>query len=268
MYRMIQAEKQAASPAPREAGAEQNGQTAERNRTPGAAPDEPPVRETVIVVPGPAIWRIRGTLTAARGMLALEDKEGVLWYLPGLDRYIGFIDGLNAGEEAAMEGYAPPQGSSQERYFQPVRLFIDEMAYDLTIPPYGIAVPGIGIPAPGGQTTVIRETERRGGNQNPAERRVRGGERGGTAPESRRGGDYNEDGWYLDDWDDPPSRNRNKRERSRREPAARPVWEHNHKSPWAPPPSVLEFEMDYDSFWRDDPAKQKRRERDSREIWY
>jgi hypothetical protein len=30
----------------------------------------------------------------------------------------------------------------------------------------------------------------------------------------------------------------------------------------------MDFEMDYDSFWQDDPAKRERRERDSREIWY
>jgi hypothetical protein len=55
----------------------------------GAEPGEdtqPAARETVIVVPGPTKWRIRGTLTVAKGMLALDGNDGVLWYLPGLDR--------------------------------------------------------------------------------------------------------------------------------------------------------------------------------------
>jgi hypothetical protein len=271
MYRMIQAEKQAASPAagPGEGGEPAGTGQAAEGKGEGnlGARDEPAARETIIVVPGPAVWRIRGTLTAARGMLALEDGEGVLWYLPGLDRYIGFIDGLEAGEEAALEGYAPPRGSSQERYFQPIRLFIDEMAYDLTIPPYGIAIPAQGS---GGQTTVIREIERRGPGK-------KAGGDGGPAQGKRPGrdGPYDDDGdddWYQDAPDtrgDPVPRGRERRERSRRgNPPAPPAWEHHHKSPWAPPPSVLEFEMDYDSIWREDEAKRRQRERDSREIWY
>jgi hypothetical protein len=236
MYQMIQAEKQAASPL-EQAGTEQDGLAVEQSGAPNgeAAGKAPVVRETVIVVPGPTVWRIRGTLTVAKGMLALEDDEGILWYLPGLDCYIGFIDGLDAGEEAALEGYAPPRGSSQERYFQPIRLFIDEMAYDLSIPPYGIAMPAQG---PGGQTIIIRENNDRE--------------------------DWDQDD--LDDWDD-DLRDRGERPRSN-SPKPQPAWQHNHKSPWAPPTSVLDFEMDYDSFWRDDPAKQERRERDSREIWY
>jgi hypothetical protein len=237
-----------------------------------AAGNVPAVRETVIVVPGPTVWRIRGILTVAKGMLALEDDDGVLWYLPGLDRYIGFIDGLIAGEEAALEGYAPPRGSSQERYFQPIRFFVDEMVYDLSTPPYGIAAEPY-LTNPGGQTTVIREIER------PAVNMGATGKRG----ESRsRGGRY-DDAWDdPDDWDNPDDwddrdddpaawgRDEDRRETPRDRPAsgAQPAWQHSHKSPWAPPASVLDFEMDYDSFWQRDRAKERRRERDSREIWY
>jgi hypothetical protein len=249
MYQMIQAEKQTASPALEQspaAGPGGAGQAGEGNGNQGAR-DDPAVRETVIVVPGPAIWRIRGTLTAARGMLALEDNEGILWYLPGLDRYIGFIDGLEAGGEAALEGYAPPRGSSQERYFQPIRLFIDETVYDLTISPYETAIPAR---RSGGQTTIIREIERRDSDRNPG--------RGARGNQDAPGGG-----------DDPAPRSRGRRERSRQGSLpAPPAWEHHHSSPWAPPPSVLEFEMDYDSIWREDEAKRRQRERDSREIWY
>lgn len=281
MYRMIQAEKNASAPAGVQAeDREQTGQDAERNGNLNGTGNETPGRETIIVVPGPAIWRIRGILTAAKGMLALEDDDGVLWYLPGLDRYIGFIDGLDAGEEAALEGYAPPRGSSQERYFQAIRLFLDETAYDLTIPPYGIPIPAQG---PGGQTTIIREVERRGGNQDqrgqPARtgRNTGGQSRADSASRSRRD-------WYddppantgpvgdrrdSDGWDDEPLvRGRTGQEKPRKGPASPPAWEHSHKSPWAPPPSVLEFEMDYGSIWREDEAKRRQRERDSREIWY
>ena len=240
-----------------------------------------PGRETIIVVPGPAIWRIRGILTVAKGMLALEDDDGVLWYLPGLDRYIGFIDGLDAGEEAALEGYAPPSGSSQERYFQAIRLFLDETAYDLTIPPYGIPIPAQG---PGGQTTIIREVERGASNQERGQP-ARTGRNRGPGGQSRADSESRpRRDWYddppantgpvgdrrgPDDWDDEPLvRGRAGQEKPRKGPASPPAWEHSNKSPWAPPPSVLEFEMDYGSIWREDEAKRRQRERDSREIWY
>jgi hypothetical protein len=281
---ILAAEEEVLSPAaeqsPEEAEA-QTGKTAEQNgarkESPKAAQGDPPVREIRAPVPSPAVWRIRGTLTAAKGMLALEDSEGVLWYLPGLDHYIGFVDGLEAGEEAALEGYAAPRGSSRERYFQPIRLFIDDAAYDLTISPYGTPAPG-----PGGQAAAAAgEPERRSGSQSSSERRgkFRAGNRGGPGPENQPGwddwdDDDWDDGWYddgPDDWDgDPAPRYRDSRERSRRgnPSVSQPAWKPSRKSPWAPPPSVMEFEMDYDSFWRENPAERERRERDSREIWY
>jgi hypothetical protein len=265
MYRMIQAERETQAAAQ---GMPPVQETQGSEETPGPGPlsqteqaagaDQERVRETVILVPGPVTWRIRGTLTVAKGMLALEDAEGVLWYLPGLDRYIGYIDGLDAGEEAVLEGYAPPRGSSQERYFQPLRLFIDEMEYDLAVPPEGIYL--------GGSATVIREVERRDGaaGRNSGEARP-GGRIGRTLP--RQADNYGDglDGDDRDEWEDiPAARGRQPGNR----PPARPAWEHNHRSPWAPPSGVLDFKVDNDSFWRDDPARQERRERDSREIWY
>jgi hypothetical protein len=263
MYQMIQAEQETPEAAAPEAPA--GGEPApQEERIAGA--DQEKVRETVILIPGPALRRIRGTLTVAKGMLALEDAEGVLWYLPGLDRYIGFIDGLDAGEEAALEGYAPSRGSSQERYFQATRLFLDEMDYDLAIPPEGLYLSG--------QTTIIREIERRGGaaSWDNAEEpgKVQTGNRAGPGRTDRKAGPGDR---YIDDPDDEddapavPARRPGKPPAA---PPAQPGWQHKHKSPWAPPSSVMDFKMDYDSFWQaqDDAARQERRERDSRELWY
>ncbi|MDR3249221.1 MAG: hypothetical protein LBT39_10605 [Treponema sp.] len=194
-----------------------------------------PIRETVIVVPGPALRYIRGTLTAAKGMIALEDEDGVLWYLPGMDRYIGFIDGLDAGEKVAVEGYAPPKGSSQERYFQATKLFLDEMDYDLTIPPYGLGI------VPTGQTTVIREVQSGSNEREEIER---------LATEVKE------------------LREAQEAAAAAAATPAKPVWEHSHKNAWMPPSSVLDFQMDYSSIWHEDQAKRAQRERDSREIWY
>jgi hypothetical protein len=154
-------------------------------------------------------------------MLALEDADGVIWYLPGLDRYIGFIDGLDPGEAVDLEGYASSRGSSQERYFQPTRLILDGMDYDLAVPPYGAV--------PGQQTTIIREIER-------------------PAPEPK---EEPKPAAPVE----PPA-------------PAGPVWEHNHKSAWAPTNGPWDFQMDYSSIWQEDQAKRVQRERDSREIWY
>jgi hypothetical protein len=272
MYQMILAEKDVPAPAGKPNQGKDAGSPGQNGTSSGnleGAGNGPPARETVIVVPGPAIWRIRGILTVAKGMLALEDNDGVLWYLPGLDRYIGFIDGLDAGEEAALEGYAPPRGSSQERYFQAIRIFLDEAVYDLTIPPYGIAIP---VQDSGGQTTIIREVERRGNSGDTLGRQGLGWNTGPGGQhridsENRLSRDWYDDD--PDDWDDEPFvRGGTGRERTQKGPTSPPAWEHNHRSPWAPPPSVLELEMDYDSIWRENEAKRRQRKRDSREIWY
>ncbi|MDR1443895.1 MAG: hypothetical protein LBI94_03340 [Treponema sp.] len=234
--RTLEAKKEAAetaqeTPAVQEIPVVQEAPAAEsagRNDGP-ETPDTRTIRETVFVVPGPAVWRIRGTFTAAKGMLTLEDDDGVLWYLPGLDRYIGFIDGLDFGQKAALEGYAPPRGSSQERFFQPIKLFIDEMEYDLAVPPEGVYL--------GGQTSRAAAA-----NQDTGDQTNRNNQKKQAGDDTVR----------------------------RQNPPAPQPWQHNHKSPWAPPASVFDFQMDYDSFWQaqDDPAKQERREQDSREIWY
>jgi hypothetical protein len=255
MYRIIQAEREAQEAAKERSGAGSEPPPPEEK---AAAADQEKVRETIILVPGPVMRRIRGSLTVAKGMLALEDAEGVLWYLPGLDRYIGYIEGLDAGEEAAVEGYAPPRGSSQERYFQPVKLFIDEMEYDLAVPPEGVYLGG-------GQTTVIREIERRNGGDSAVERFPSGDRKGGVRPLGR---DSREDGWYGDEEEDSAVQDRRRPGKRSAPPPAQPVWEHPHRSPWSPPASVLDFKVDSDSFWQDDPVKREQRERDSREIWY
>jgi hypothetical protein len=185
-------------------------------------------------------------------MLALDGNDGVLWYLPGLERYIGFIDGLNAGEEAILEGYAPAPGSSQERYFQPTRLFLDNMDYDLSIPPYGFVVqPYLTDPL---DQALVRQTER------PPVARTE------AAENPRMRGHQN----VRRESPDRSARKTHDRDRpwSRRTPPQTPAWQHNHTSPWAPPTSVFDFKMDTDSFWEEDPAKQERREQESREIWY
>jgi hypothetical protein len=128
-------------------------------------------------------------------------------------------------------------------------LSLDGMDYDLSIPPYGLAAQPY-LTNPGGQT-LIREAAPAAGTNRAPETRA---SQTGTGRDSGSGS-----GQRSRDRDAPQNR------RTAPQP---PAWQHNHTSPWAPPASVLDFEMDYDSFWQEDPAKQERREQDSREIWY
>ncbi|GHV57033.1 hypothetical protein AGMMS49579_22340 [Spirochaetia bacterium] len=97
--------------------------------------------DMVFIIPGPSRRIINGELGISRGMVTLTDKNGVAWYVLGLDRFIGFIDGLDLGEEVELEGYAPTApGSSQERFFQATKLILDDMDYDLVPLPEGTQV--------------------------------------------------------------------------------------------------------------------------------
>ncbi|GHT93026.1 hypothetical protein FACS1894140_5810 [Spirochaetia bacterium] len=103
--------------------------------------DDPFLQDTVYIIPGPARRIISGILGVSRGMITLVDRRGVAWYIVGLDRFVGFIDGLDLGQEVEVEGYAAVvPGSSQERFFQATKLILDGMDYDLTPFPGGSQV--------------------------------------------------------------------------------------------------------------------------------
>jgi hypothetical protein len=65
-------------------------------------------------------------------MITLTDANEVKWFIMGLDRYIGLIEGLNIGEEAEVKGYAPAASNgARERFFQPLTLILDGAEYDI-----------------------------------------------------------------------------------------------------------------------------------------
>jgi len=57
--------------------------------------------------PSPESATVSGNLTIARGMIAVVSGE-TTWLVRGINRYIGFIDGLKEGAEVTLEGYAMP----------------------------------------------------------------------------------------------------------------------------------------------------------------
>ena len=68
------------------------GQDSPRNQPPPSSPENATVS---------------GNLTIAQGMIAVVSGD-TTWLVRGLDRYVGFIDGLKEGAQVTLEGYAMP----------------------------------------------------------------------------------------------------------------------------------------------------------------
>jgi hypothetical protein len=80
----------------------------------------------------PATTSVNGTLTLKSGRIVL--KEGsTIYYTRGLERFIGFIDGLQEGSQVTMEGYvsAPSIEGENERLFFPVKLTLNGKVYEV-----------------------------------------------------------------------------------------------------------------------------------------
>jgi hypothetical protein len=77
---------------------------------------------------------LTGNLGISRGMISLE-SGGALYYVMGLDRLIGFIDGLKEGAPVSLEGYAfqSPRFSGVN-FFRTLSLGINGKTYDLSLP--------------------------------------------------------------------------------------------------------------------------------------
>jgi hypothetical protein len=77
---------------------------------------------------------ISGNLGISRGMLSLE-SGGVLYYVRGLDRFIGFIDGLKEGAALSLEGYAfDSPRLPGAKIFRVTELRLNGKSYDLAPP--------------------------------------------------------------------------------------------------------------------------------------
>jgi hypothetical protein len=89
-------------------------------------------------------------------MISLE-SDGSLYYVTGLDRFFGFIDGLKEGAAVSLTGYAfdSPRRSGT-KVFRVTQLDLNGKSYDLALPaeefrrPENRSRPGRGSP-PGGK---------------------------------------------------------------------------------------------------------------------
>jgi hypothetical protein len=74
---------------------------------------------------------VTGNLTIANGMIAIKN-DGVAWVIPGLFRYVGFIDGLKDGAQVTIEGTAmSKQADAKTRVLMPLKLKMGNKEYEM-----------------------------------------------------------------------------------------------------------------------------------------
>ena len=95
------------------------GQNTPRNQTPRPAPESATVS---------------GKLTVAQGAIAVVSGD-TTWLVRGLNRYVGFIDGLKEGAEVTLEGYALTSTLDKNiKSLQAQKMTLNGKDYELTRP--------------------------------------------------------------------------------------------------------------------------------------
>ena len=70
---------------------------------------------------------LTGTLQLQNGTIAVAN-DNTVYYVPALERYIGFIDGLKEGAQISIDGYILGNRNS----LQPVKVVLNGKTYDFT----------------------------------------------------------------------------------------------------------------------------------------
>jgi len=77
---------------------------------------------------------VSGTMVVANGMPALKSGD-VIYYINGISRLIGFIDGLKEGAQVTIEGVATSSSSNQNiKLLRATKLTINGKVYELSPP--------------------------------------------------------------------------------------------------------------------------------------
>jgi hypothetical protein len=91
---------------------------------------------------------VSGNLTIVQGMIAVKNND-TTYFVRGLNRYIGFIDGLKEGAAVKLEGFARTNPQDEKVKFMSVqKLTLNGKDYDVARP-RGNANPGKAMPGPG-----------------------------------------------------------------------------------------------------------------------
>ena len=75
---------------------------------------------------------VNGTLGLSGGRIVLRSGD-TSYFVRGLERFVGFIDGLKEGAQATIEGYVSPPSleGATERLLFPVKLTLDGKDYEV-----------------------------------------------------------------------------------------------------------------------------------------
>ncbi|MDR2393148.1 MAG: hypothetical protein LBD93_03180 [Treponema sp.] len=95
-----------------------------QHRNPWGGPD--PWRQAAL----PETIKVTGKLAVLDGMIALQDTD-IRYYVRGIDRFIGFIEGLTEGATVTLEGYSQASHSGEFRFLRATKLTINTKVYDL-----------------------------------------------------------------------------------------------------------------------------------------
>jgi hypothetical protein len=91
---------------------------------------------------------VSGNLTIVQGMIAVKSDD-TTYLIRGLNRYIGFIDGLKEGAAVKLEGFARTNPQDEKVKFMSVqKLTLNGKDYDVARP-RGNVNPGKAMPGPG-----------------------------------------------------------------------------------------------------------------------
>jgi hypothetical protein len=80
----------------------------------------------------PATSVVNGTLGLSGGRIILKSGD-TSYYTRGLERFIGFIDGLKEGAQVSIEGYVSPpsrEGATESLLF-PIKLTLNGKEYEV-----------------------------------------------------------------------------------------------------------------------------------------
>jgi hypothetical protein len=86
---------------------------------------------------------IRGTLGLSNGRISVISGN-ITYYVRGLERFVGFIDGLKEGAQVAIDGYAaaPTIEGQTDRLFRAIKLTLNGKTYEVGSPDAGKMKPG------------------------------------------------------------------------------------------------------------------------------
>ena len=78
---------------------------------------------------------IRGTLGLSNGRISVVSGN-ITYYVRGLERFVGFIDGLKEGAQVSIDGYSavPTVEGQTDRLFRAVKLTLNGKSYEVGSP--------------------------------------------------------------------------------------------------------------------------------------